>query len=136
MFTKPTTVSIPTDDLEKAYRFYLEGIGLDLAAETDDDERPEPVVFRLSEGLNFMLVPREGFDWITPGNEVAKPGISECVLCIALDSEDEVNVLVERARRAGAAIPDEPSQRPWGYAGYFQDLDGHIWMALCEGGEQ
>jgi uncharacterized protein len=127
------TISIPTTDLEKAYQFYLTGIGLALATQPADGERPEPVTFIVAPGLNMMLVPDDGFDWITPSNEVAHPGTSECVIAVNLSSVAEVHKLIEQARAARAIIPEEPGDKPWGYVGYFKDLDGHIWMALKEG---
>ena len=43
-------------------------------------------------------------------------------------SESEVDIVIERARRAGGAIPKLPQKTSWGgYAGYFADPDGHLW---------
>ncbi len=133
MQTTFVTISMPTNDLERAYQFYWKGMNFKLVVETKKGERPEPVVFQVNSGLHFMLVPSDGFAWIAPGNQVARPGTSECVMALSLDSKDDVHALVEKARAAGATIPEEPSQKPWGYVGYFRDLDGHLWMAIYEG---
>jgi predicted lactoylglutathione lyase len=43
-------------------------------------------------------------------------------------SRAEVDDVIERARRAGAAISREPAETFYGgYAGYFRDPDGHAW---------
>jgi len=127
---KTATICLPTNDLERAYRFYLEGIGLALESPELDGNRPEPVVFKLNDGFKLMLVPTDGFDHITPGNKVADSSISECVIALNLDSSSEVDAFVEKARKAGAIIPEEAGQRDWGYVGYFKDQDGHIWTAV------
>ena len=43
-------------------------------------------------------------------------------------SADEVDRVIEQARRAGARISREPARTFYGgYAGVFLDLDGHPW---------
>lgn len=43
-------------------------------------------------------------------------------------SKQEVDALLEEARAAGAEIVKPAEDAPWGgYAGYFRDLDGHLW---------
>lgn len=43
-------------------------------------------------------------------------------------SEDEVDLFIECANRAGAEIIKAPQKVFWGdYSGYFRDLDNHIW---------
>jgi uncharacterized glyoxalase superfamily protein PhnB len=45
-----------------------------------------------------------------------------------VSSKGEVDAVMEQARNAGAGIV-KPAQETWwgGYAGYFQDPDGHLW---------
>ncbi len=43
-------------------------------------------------------------------------------------TQAEVDVVMEQARAAGAAIIKPAQTTFWGgYAGYFQDPDGHLW---------
>ena len=43
-------------------------------------------------------------------------------------SPEEVDAVMEQARRAGATIVKPAGKTFWGgYAGYFQDPDGHLW---------
>jgi predicted lactoylglutathione lyase len=124
------TVSLPTNDLRKAFLFYRDGIGLGVAGVTDDD-MPEPVEFVVRDGIHLMLVPADGFSWVTQGNDVAAKGDSECIINVGVETREEVDALIEKAREAGGEAPDPPGQQPWGYTGYFKDLDGHLWMAVC-----
>ena len=46
-------------------------------------------------------------------------------------SEAEVDQVMARAEKAGARITMPPRKTFWGgYAGYFQDPDGHLWEVL------
>jgi catechol 2,3-dioxygenase-like lactoylglutathione lyase family enzyme len=48
-------------------------------------------------------------------------------------SKEEVDTVMEQAKKAGATITDEAHDRPWGiYSGYFQDLDGHLWEVVWD----
>ena len=75
----------------------------------------------------LMLVPTGGFGWVIGDHRVAPVGTSECVLGIGAATDDDVNEIVECARRAGATVATEPAPQPWGYAAAFADPDGHIW---------
>jgi predicted lactoylglutathione lyase len=45
-----------------------------------------------------------------------------------VDSEAEVDELIEQARAGGASITREPAETFYGgYAGAFRDFDGHTW---------
>lgn len=48
-----------------------------------------------------------------------------------VNTKEEVDLILERARKAGATITEAPYDRPWGiYSGYFHDLDGHSWEII------
>jgi uncharacterized glyoxalase superfamily protein PhnB len=43
-------------------------------------------------------------------------------------TREEVDALLDRAKRAGATIPAPAREMSWGgYVGYFADPDGHVW---------
>ncbi len=49
-------------------------------------------------------------------------------LALNVGSPDEVNAVIEQARRAGATIGREGAETFWGgYSGVFIDPDGHPW---------
>jgi uncharacterized protein len=124
----PIFISLPIADRRTSFRFYGDGLGFEPIGQPAEDGIPEPLQFALTEGARLMLVPTRGFGWVIGDHEVAAPGHSECILSIAAGTEQEVDDLVERARRAGARIVGEPEQQPWGYTGIFADPDGHLWM--------
>lgn len=133
MHHSPVFVSLPIADRQSSLTFYRDGLGFDPLGEPAEDGVPEPLQFALNDGLRVMLVPTGGFGWITGAHDVAPSGSSECVLCLAADSDDEVATYIERARAAGASVVTEPGHQPWGYAGAFADPDGHIWMVRSDG---
>ena len=45
-----------------------------------------------------------------------------------LASKEEVDAVMAQAKKAGATIVKPARETFWGgYAGYFQDPDGHLW---------
>ncbi|WP_427017336.1 VOC family protein [Pseudarthrobacter sp. P1] len=133
MKPEPVIVSLPIADRQRAFAFYAQGLGLIPVGPVADDGVPEPLQFTLNDGVRLMLIPRGGFRWVVGGRDVAAGGSSECFISISTGSASGVDDLVERARQAGAEIVTEPGQQPWGYAGAFADLDGHIWQATSSG---
>jgi predicted lactoylglutathione lyase len=126
------TVSLPTADRRTSFAFYAEGLGFDAVGELADDGVPEPLQFALNDGLRLMLIPTGGFGWVIGDREVAGRGQSECLLTLRAETDADVDVLVERARQAGAEVVTQPGQQPWGYAGAFADPDGHVWMVASQ----
>ena len=123
----PLLISLPVADRVRAYDFYRDGLGFEAIGDPADDGVPEPLMFVLNPMTRLMLVPTGGFGWVIGEHEVAPVGMSECVLGIGAATDDGVDEIVERARRAGATVVTEPAPQPWGYAAAFADPDGHIW---------
>jgi uncharacterized glyoxalase superfamily protein PhnB len=47
---------------------------------------------------------------------------------VSTNSQEDVDAVMDRASRAGASIAKPAQATFWGgYAGYFQDPDGHLW---------
>lgn len=132
MSTTPVTLSLPIADRRTSFLFYREGLGLEAFGEPADDGVPEPLRFALNDGLTLMLIPTGGFGWVIGDREAAPHGTSECLLGLTAGSDEGVEQMIERARRAGAQIVTEPGAQPWGYTGAFADPDGHLWMVTSE----
>lgn len=123
-----TLITLGVDDLEAAVRFYRDGLGL----RTDgivgaEFEHGAVAFFELQGGLKLALWPRKSIArdaGIPQGNRSA----TEFALAHNVPSRDEVDGVIEQARRAGAAVVKPAGDTFWGgYAGYFQDPDGHLW---------
>ena len=102
-----------------------------LWASLPGDGVPGPLQFHLNDGHRLMLIPIGGFGWVVGNREVAQSGHSECFISITAGREAGVDELVQNAQRAGGEIVTEPAKQPWGYAGAFADMDGHVWQVTA-----
>jgi predicted lactoylglutathione lyase len=121
-------VALPTEDRQRSFNFYAEGLGLEPIGETAEDGIPEPLQFVLNQGVRLMLIPTGGFGWVTGNRPTAARGASECLLVLTVADARCVDALVERARQAEAEVVLEPTLQPWGYTAAFADPDGHVWQ--------
>jgi catechol 2,3-dioxygenase-like lactoylglutathione lyase family enzyme len=123
-----TLVTLGVDDLERAVRFYRDGLGWPTAGIVGQEfEHGAVAFFDLHGGLRLALWPRGSLAHdcgLTPG-----PGdpVSHC-LAHNVRSRADVDVVMARAGAAGARIVKPAGDTFWGgYAGYFQDPEGHLW---------
>lgn len=128
----PVILGLPVADRRRSHAFFREVLGLEAFGAPADDGVPEPLQFALNDGLHLMLIPAGGFGWVIGDRAVAEPDRSECLLSLAVATAAEVDELVDRACRAGAGVVTAPGQQPWGYAGAFADLDGHVWQVTVQ----
>jgi predicted lactoylglutathione lyase len=129
-------ITLAVEDLERALRFYRDGLGFEskgvIGTQWTDEESGANgaiAVFKFESGLLLSLYPRSDLakDAAIPAGP-ARPG--EFSLGQLVQSRAEVDELIEKAEAAGAAVTT-PRNRPWGiYSGYFRDLDGHLWEII------
>ena len=124
------TIALPTSDRPTTHRFYTEGLGLEAFGEPADDGVPEPLQLRLSPDVTLMFIPPGGFGWVTEGHDTAPAGVSECLLSLDVDRDDEVDASLARAVAAGATVVTDPVAKPWGYLATFEDPDRHLWQVI------
>lgn len=128
MKPRVTVITLGVDDLDKAVRFYRDGLGLRTDGIVGTEfEHGSVAFFTLEAGLQLALWPRQSLAHdagLLPG----QPGGTEFSLGHNVVSRDEVDAVMEQARQAGAIIVKPAHDTFWGgYAGYFQDLDQHLW---------
>jgi catechol 2,3-dioxygenase-like lactoylglutathione lyase family enzyme len=123
-----TVITLGVDDLERSLAFYRDGLGLPTEGIIGTEfEGGDVVFFHLHPGLILALYPRQSIasDARIP---VSPPSPTDFTIGHNVASIEEVDRLIEEARRAGATIPDPPRDRAWGgYSGHLQDPDGHLW---------
>jgi catechol 2,3-dioxygenase-like lactoylglutathione lyase family enzyme len=123
-----TLLTLGVDDLEASVRFYRDGLGLPTNGIVGKEiEHGAVAFFELHGGLKLALWAR---DDLAHDAGLAKAPRSPTDFCIAHNvmSKDEVDTVMEQARRAGAKIVKRPEKTLYGgYAGYFQDPDDHLW---------
>jgi catechol 2,3-dioxygenase-like lactoylglutathione lyase family enzyme len=121
-------VTLGVDDLERALRFYRDGLGLQTPGIVGTEfEHGAVVFFDLQPGLKLALWPRASLAHDS-GVPQGRPSATELSLGHNVSSREEVDRVMEQARAAGGEIVKEAAETFWGgYAGYFQDPDGHLW---------
>lgn len=123
-----TLITLGVDDLERSLRFYRDGLGLKTEGIVGSEfEHGAVAFFDLQAGLKLALWPRESIahdSGVQPGS----PSATEFTLGHNVSSKAEVDAVMQEAMRAGARIAKPAQDTFWGgYAGYFQDPDGHLW---------
>ncbi|MBN9386371.1 MAG: VOC family protein [Chitinophagaceae bacterium] len=121
-------ITLGVDDLERSLAFYRDGLGLPTKGIIGQEfERGAVAFFDLRNGLKLAIWPRKNIAW-DAGIAEAAPAATELTLGYNVRTREEVDAVIEQARKAGARIARKPHDTFWGgYAGYFQDPDGHLW---------
>lgn len=121
-------LTIGVDDLEKSLEFYRDGLGLQTEGIIGTEfEHGAVVFFDLNNGMKLALYERENLAW-DAGIPLQPQSATEFSIGHLVNSEKEVDKIMEQAKKAGANIIKPAQDTFWGgYAGYFQDPDGHLW---------
>ena len=121
MDQRVSLVTLGVAELERAARFYEEGLGWKRKGDT------EGVVFFQLPGSILALWPRESLAE-DAGISSAGSGFSGIALAYNARSRAEVDTVIAEAKAAGGKVLKPATETFWGgYSGYFADLDGHLW---------
>jgi len=123
-----TLITLAVDDLERAVSFYRDGLGLATKGIVGSElENGAVAFFNLESGLKLALWPRRSLA-ADSGVPLQSPSATEFSLAHNVGTQEEVDAVMRQAQRAGARVvkPAHPTFYG-GYAGYFQDPDGHLW---------
>ncbi|TGL51511.1 VOC family protein [Leptospira kemamanensis] len=122
MFPRINLITLGVSDLKRAVQFYETGLGWKKSEESNENVaffQIGALVFglfgekELAEDIGIPFQKRQDYSGIT--------------LAQNLESESEVDRVIEVVRKLGAVILKEPQKVFWGgYSAYFKDLDGHI----------
>jgi uncharacterized protein len=128
MKPRVSVINLGVDDLEASLRFYREGLGLATDGIVGRElEFGAVAFFDLQEGLRLALWPRRSIAQDT-GLAIGPRSATEFTLGHNVHSRAEVDAVMRRAEAAGAAVVKPAAETFWGgYAGYFEDPDGHLW---------
>jgi catechol 2,3-dioxygenase-like lactoylglutathione lyase family enzyme len=126
-----TVITLGVNDLEASLRFYRDGLGFATEGIVGQEFEFGAVVFiQLQPGLRLALWPRKSIAHDT-GLALTPTSATEMTLGHNVGSKAEVDTVMVQARAAGAVIVKPAQDTFWGgYAGYFQDPDGHLWEVV------
>jgi len=123
-----TLITLGVDDLEQSLRFYRDGLGLATEGIIGKEfEHGAVAFFELSGGLKLALWPRASIAHDT-GLPASPRSPTEFTIAHNVSSSSEVDTVMAEAEKAGATVVKAAQKTFYGgYAGYFQDPDGHLW---------
>ena len=115
-------VGLGVRDLERAKRFYVDGLGWRPSAASTDQ-----ICFIQLGGIALAL-----YSWDAlaeeAGLEAEGSGFRGVTLAHNARSREDVDAVLELAEKAGAEITKPAEDVFWGgYSGYFRDPEGHLW---------
>jgi catechol 2,3-dioxygenase-like lactoylglutathione lyase family enzyme len=123
-----TLLTLGVDDLERSVAFYRDGLGFPTKGIIGTEiENGAVAFFTLESGLKLALWPRKSLS-ADSGLPVQPESATEFSIAQNVASREEVDAVMRQAKEAGAKIV-KPAHATFygGYAGYFQDPDGHLW---------
>lgn len=123
-----TLVTLGVNDLERAVSFYRDGLGFPTKGIVGQEfEHGAVAFFELQGGLRLALWPRASIAHDT-GLQQTPPSPTDFTLAHNVRSPEEVDAVIDVARKAGARIVRAPAKTVWGgYTACFQDPDDHVW---------
>ncbi|RYF29148.1 MAG: VOC family protein [Chloroflexi bacterium] len=126
-----SVITLGVDDLDKSVAFYRDGLGLETDGIVGEEfEFGAVAFFKLQSGLRLALWPRKSISHDTGIDEQPKSS-TEFTLGHNVNSIIEVDDIMSKAEDVGAIIVKQAHETFWGgYAGYFQDIDGHVWEVV------
>lgn len=121
-------LTLGVNDLEKSMKFYQDGFGWQTQGIVGTEFKHGAVVFfNLDNGMIISLYERKNLAWHS-GLELQPESATEFSIGYLVNTDKEVNSIMEQAEKAGAVIIKPAQKTFWGgYAGYFKDIDGHLW---------
>ena len=119
-------VNLPVKDLERSVAFF-EGLGFTFNPDFTDETAACMVI---SDTIFAMLLTQAKFREFTKKEIADATRTTEVLTCLALDSREAVDTLVDKALASGATPTREPLDHGFMYGRSFDDLDGHVWELI------
>jgi catechol 2,3-dioxygenase-like lactoylglutathione lyase family enzyme len=121
-------LTLAVADLERSLAFYRDGLGLQTPGIVGREfEHGAVAFFDLAGGMKLALWSQSDLAWDT-GLPTTAMSATSFSIAHNVASREEVDEVMGQARKAGARIVKKSEDTFYGgYAGYFQDPDGHLW---------
>ena len=121
--SKQIFVNLPVRDLEKSKAFFS-SIGYSFNAQFTDEKAACIVV---SNEIYVMLLTEPFFKTFISKEVADATKTAEVIVSFSVDSKQQVDEVITKARNAGATTPRSAQDYGFMYQHGFQDPDGHLW---------
>ena len=114
-------ITLGVKDMQRSVEFYQAGLGFPKM-----DSPPEVAFFT----LNGSWLGLYGYESLAEDAAVSAEGSGFNGFSLAhnVESEEEVDNIIQQALSAGATLSKTAQKTFWGgYSGYFKDPDGYLW---------
>ena len=117
-------VTLGVAELERSYSFYHDGLGFPTTGKPDSG-----IIFFQTGGTCLALYPADKLaEDITAEFPKGRSRFAGITLAHNTKTRDEVDAVLQQAKRAGGKIEKPAQDVSWGgYSGYFSDPDGYLW---------
>lgn len=123
MSVEVSAVMLGVGDVERAKKFYSEGLGCEI-----DQDFPGFARFDLGEGSSKLALYVGEAAAQDAGVSAEGSGFRGVSLHFIIDSREEVDEVMQTAQDSGVSVVKAAAATDWGgYFGYFSDLDGYLW---------
>jgi len=120
-------VNLPVTDVAKSTAFY-EALGFVKDARFSNEVASS---MQWSDTIVLMILGHDFFQTFTPRAIADAQATTEMLLCLSLESREQVDAIVEKAAAAGGAIDLRPVQdMGFMYSRAFADPDGHMFEPM------
>ncbi len=119
-------VNLPVKDLKKTQEFFS-SLGFLFNEEFTDDNAACMII---GENIFTMLLVESFFKGFVPNEICDAKKHTEVLVCVSLNSREQVDQMVQRAVAAGGNIFRDPQDHGFMYQHGFQDIDGHVWELI------
>jgi hypothetical protein len=121
-------LTLGVNDLQRSMDFFQKGLGWKTKGIVGTEfENGAVVLFDLDNGMILSLYERKNLAWDSQ-LALQPESATEFSIGYFVNSRQEVDAIMDQAKKAGATITKPAQNAFWGgYNGYFQDLDGHLW---------
>jgi len=121
--TRKLCVDLPVKNLSKSVDFFTQ-----LGFEFDPNLTDETATCMIVNGEAFvMLLTEARFRDFSKKDICDATTHTEAILAFSVDSNAQVDELVNEALAAGGQLANDPISYDFMYVWSFQDIDGHLW---------
>jgi uncharacterized protein len=116
-------VNLPVRDLTRSRQFFA-ALGYQFNAQFSNEQGACMIV---AGDIYVMLLVESFFKTFTHKPVVDAHHATEVLVCLSMETRQQLDDMVTKALAAGATAPRAPQDHGFMYQHGFEDLDGHIW---------